>query len=95
MTLELLESGERCACELQAMLGLSGATVSRHMGILIASGIVESRKDGRWVYYRVAEGALSKEIEGWLLERAGVDAQRAKDRENAKRLECGNHKEGC
>jgi ArsR family transcriptional regulator len=32
---------------------VTGATVSRHMGLLLATGLVDSRKEGRWVYYRM------------------------------------------
>ena len=48
----LLSRGELCACQITELLRVSGATVSRHMGVLVSAGLVESRKDGRWVYYR-------------------------------------------
>jgi DNA-binding transcriptional ArsR family regulator len=44
---------ELCACEIQAALGVTHATVSHHMAVLEAAGLVESRRDGRWMYYRV------------------------------------------
>ncbi len=49
----LLKHDELCACQLTELIQVTGATASRHMGVLIASGLVESRKDGRWVYYRI------------------------------------------
>ena len=42
-----------CACELQAALGVSHATVSHHMGILVSAGIVSSERRGKWLYYRL------------------------------------------
>jgi len=39
------------------MLGLAPSTVSKHMSVLHQAGLVESRKDGRWVYYRLAGDA--------------------------------------
>lgn len=51
--LALLKYEELCACQLTELMQVTGATVSRHMGVLIASGLVNSRKDGRWVYYRL------------------------------------------
>jgi ArsR family transcriptional regulator len=45
--------GERCVCQLVALLGLSNATVSRHLTILRDAGLLESRKQGRWVHYRL------------------------------------------
>lgn len=50
---------ELCVCQITEMLGLSMATVSRHMNILHQAGLVESRKEGRWVFYRLAKGFSS------------------------------------
>lgn len=47
---------ELCACEIQAATGLSHATVSHHMRILEAAKLVRSRRDGKWVYYRLEGG---------------------------------------
>ncbi len=49
----LLSGDERCACQIKELLQVTGATVSRHMALLIQAGLVDSRKDGRWVYYRL------------------------------------------
>ena len=49
----LLSHGELCVCHLQEALGLSQSNVSRHLGILRAAGIVEDRREGTWVYYRL------------------------------------------
>lgn len=50
----LLNRNELCACQIIELLELSGATISRHMGILIQAGLVESRREGKWVYYSLA-----------------------------------------
>ncbi len=49
--LELLQSGERCACVLLENLHLSQPTLSHHMKILCDAGLVTGRKEGKWVYY--------------------------------------------
>ncbi len=49
----LMKCDELCACQLTELIQVTGATASRHMGVLISSGLVDSRKDGRWVYYRL------------------------------------------
>lgn len=49
----LNEYEELCACQITELLEIAGATVSRHMGLLVFAGIVLSRKEGRWVYYRL------------------------------------------
>jgi ArsR family transcriptional regulator len=50
----LLTHGELCVCHVEAALGQSQPSVSRHLAILRAAGVVESRRDGNWVYYRLA-----------------------------------------
>ena len=47
------EDGERCVCELTAMVGADMSTVSRHLAILKGVGIVEDEKRGAQVYYRL------------------------------------------
>lgn len=61
--LEVLKNGEKCACTLLEELEISQPTLSHHMRILIDSGVVESRKDGRWTYYGLSvEGYKSAEL---------------------------------
>jgi ArsR family transcriptional regulator, arsenate/arsenite/antimonite-responsive transcriptional repressor len=52
-----LRGREVCVCQLTELLGLATPTVSRHMALLHQAKLVESRKDGRWVYYRLATDA--------------------------------------
>ena len=49
--LEMLRSGEKCACMLLDELQISQSTLSHHMKILCDSGIVRGRKEGKWVHY--------------------------------------------
>lgn len=51
--LELLCEGEQCACILLDDLRISQPTLSHHMKILCASGIVKSRRVGKWNYYSI------------------------------------------
>lgn len=48
-----------CGCELQAALGLTHATVSHHMTVLLDAGLVASEKRGKWVYYRLSDTATA------------------------------------
>jgi len=50
-----LAGGELCVCQIIKLLGLAPSTVSKHMAVLHQAGLVQTRKDGRWVYYRLAE----------------------------------------
>ena len=57
-----LRNGELCVCRLVALLDLSPSTVSKHLSILRSARLVESRKDGRWIYYRLATQFKSRAI---------------------------------
>lgn len=48
-----LRDGELCVCQLIALLKLAPSTVSKHLSILHQAELIESRKIGRWVYYRL------------------------------------------
>lgn len=50
-----LRYGELCVCQIIELLGLAPSTISKHMSILKQAGLVDSRKDSRWVYYRLAQ----------------------------------------
>ena len=52
--LRALQEGELCVCRLIALLELAPSTVSKHLSILRAARLVESRKEGRWLYYRLS-----------------------------------------
>lgn len=49
----LLAHGELCVCHVETALAIGQSNVSRHLGILKAAGVVDSRRDGSWVYYRL------------------------------------------
>jgi ArsR family transcriptional regulator len=53
----LLSHGELCVCHLHEALGLSQPNVSRQLAVLRAAGIVEDRREGSWVYYRLVHQA--------------------------------------
>ena len=52
--LRILEEGERCGCELVPLLDLDPSVVSRHLAVLSRAGLVESRRDGVRVLWRLA-----------------------------------------
>ena len=53
--LELLRSGEKCACVLIDQMEIGQSSLSYHMKILCESGIVESRQEGKWTHYKISE----------------------------------------
>ncbi|MCB2188996.1 MAG: metalloregulator ArsR/SmtB family transcription factor [Deltaproteobacteria bacterium] len=83
-----LEGRELCVCQLTLLLGLAPSTVSKHVSVLRQAGLVESWKEGRWVYCRLATPADSAEVaellawaRKWLAgsRQASRDAERLAD----------------
>lgn len=52
--LQLLSTGEKCACKLLEEIKVTQPTLSHHMKILCDSGVVVGRKDGKWTYYSIS-----------------------------------------
>jgi len=57
-----LRGGELCACQVVELLQLAPSTVSKHLAILRQAGLVEGRKEGRWMYYRLPEDAEASDV---------------------------------
>jgi DNA-binding transcriptional ArsR family regulator len=85
--LKMLQSGELCVCQIVAALNLSQSAVSKHLSLLHMAGLVDERKAGRWVHFRLGEAAINEYaqpllalIHGWLSTDATVksDAERVK-----------------
>lgn len=51
MIVKMLSSGELCACKILEEFDISQSTLSYHMKILCDSGLVFSRRDGKWMHY--------------------------------------------
>lgn len=54
----MLESGERCVCELQDSLDAAQSRLSFHLRVLKDAGIVTDRREGRWSYYELNREAF-------------------------------------
>jgi ArsR family transcriptional regulator, arsenate/arsenite/antimonite-responsive transcriptional repressor len=57
---------EVCACKISDQLGLAPSTISHHMGVLRAAGLVTARKDGTWVHYAIRRDVM-REVAAQLL----------------------------
>jgi len=55
--LKLLQERDLCVCQVQAVLGLAPSTVSKHLAILKGAGLVEDRREGKWIHYGIASGS--------------------------------------
>ena len=84
--LMFLRDGELCVCQVMEMLGLAPSTVSKHLTILHQAGLLESRKDGRWMYYRLPGPKAPRQVRSalrWLGEALADDPQIAQDHKKA------------
>ncbi len=81
----LMKSNELCACHIVELLGVTGATASRHMDLLIRSGLVASRKDGRWVHYKLSP-TFPTPIFQWLEKNLSSDPENKADLKKLKKI---------
>jgi len=87
--LTALRDGELCVCQITELLGLAPSTVSKHLLILRQAHLVEMRKKGRWIYYRLADVEKGSVLAGTirLLSRELVDdPQIGEDRRRLKEI---------
>lgn len=52
----LLEQPELCVCHLERTLGITQSKASRHLRYLLNAGLLEDRREGVWMHYRLADG---------------------------------------
>ena len=60
--LKIIADEELCACEVMAALELTQPTTSHHLGILERAGLLSSRRDGKWVFYKIASSQVKNLI---------------------------------
>ena len=64
-----LRQREKCACYLLEELNISQSTLSHHMKLLCDSGLVDYRKEGKWIHYSLSEegvNAFREMIDGYI-----------------------------
>jgi ArsR family transcriptional regulator, arsenate/arsenite/antimonite-responsive transcriptional repressor len=79
-----LRRGELCVCQIVALVGLATSTVSKHMSILKQARLVESRKEGRWIYYRLPSDHRPRVVQkaiDWVFEHLADDARIEQDQQ--------------
>jgi ArsR family transcriptional regulator len=72
----LLAEGELCVCELTHALDVAQPKMSRHLGVLRDAGLVADRRQGHWVYYRIAP-----DLPSWVLDVVRAAARAGTPRE--------------
>lgn len=81
--LAALADGELCVCQVVELISLAPSTISRHLAILSGARLILSRKEGRWVYYRlnrdggsVIRGAMDWAIHAFCQTETGIEDAR-------------------
>ncbi len=82
--LNLMSEGEVCVCFLVEILGESQPKISRHLGYLRRVGIVASRREGKWMHYRIVAPANSHAARVLSETRACLNEDKAMKRERAR-----------
>lgn len=93
-----LAGGELCVCQITALLELAPSTVSKHMSILRHSRLLEARKDGRWMYYRLAHRGASQPVReaiAWTRRNLTGTSQIARDNKRLAKILCMDREELC
>jgi len=81
-----LDGRELCVCQIIEFLELAPSTVSKHMAVLRQARLVDGRKEGRWMYYQLADERAPTEVKeaiAWVKKSLLKDERICKD---AKRL---------
>ncbi len=83
-----LQQGELCVCQIVELLQLAPSTVSKHMKILRTARLVEARKVGRWVYYRLPDESadLVQDVLAWLCGFSGCCPEFREDRDRLEQI---------
>ncbi len=84
-----LQGQELCACQVTELFGLAPSTISKHLSILYQARLVNTRKEGRWVYYSLpgkeAPAPVRAALE-WVKSSLVDDEQTAEDAKRLKQL---------
>lgn len=82
--LNLMAAGEVCVCFFVEVLGTNQPKISRHLAYLRRAGVVASRREGKWMHYRVTAPAdehaarIFAEVVRWLGEDGDMQRERAR-----------------
>jgi ArsR family transcriptional regulator len=84
-----LQQGELCVCQVTELFALAPSTISKHLSILYQAGLLDSRKEGRWIYYSLPARELSgtvREAIRWVTKALDGDARTAEDNARLKKI---------
>lgn len=93
-----LNDGELCVCQIVELCSLAPSTISRHLQLLTSAGLVTCRKDGRWIYYRLAGKGAHENVRGalkWVRGCFSDDAVITSDRKTLEKITAKDREELC
>ena len=80
---------ELCACQITELFDLAPSTMSQHLLLLRKAGLVNSRKNGRWIYYSLPNDdapVAVLEIIGWLRKNIGKQPLVMEDQKKLRKI---------
>lgn len=88
--LNMLGTDEVCVCFFAEVIGTNQPKISRHLAYLKRAGLVEARRDGKWMHYRVTapKNERAKQVFAGIMEMLKEDRQMQLDRRNLLALSC-------
>jgi DNA-binding transcriptional ArsR family regulator len=84
-----LQRGEECVCRITELMGLAMSTVSKHLSILYQAGLVNARKEGRWIYYSLpgkSAPTAAREALAWVRRSLEGNEQIVEDEKRMKKV---------
>jgi DNA-binding transcriptional ArsR family regulator len=93
-----LRDKELCVCQIIELLGLAPSTASKHVSLLWQARLVDARKEGRWMHYRLAgRQACRPAVDAikWAVRNLAEDAEIRRDAERLKAILKMNPEELC
>ncbi|MHC4518028.1 MAG: ArsR/SmtB family transcription factor [Planctomycetota bacterium] len=93
-----LTGGELCVCQITELLELAPSTVSKHMSILRQARLLDARKDGRWMYYRLAGRGASQPVReaiAWTRRNLADAPQTIRDNKRLAKITCTDREVLC
>ncbi|HEY9035447.1 MAG TPA: metalloregulator ArsR/SmtB family transcription factor [Pseudomonadales bacterium] len=86
IVLALTQYEELCACQITELLQVRGATASRHLSQLTGCGLLQDRKEGRWVWFRLLEANRHQPLLHWLHSNTAASAEYRHDKQRLKQI---------
>jgi len=84
-----LRDGEICVCQIAELMGLALSTVSKHLSVLYQAGLVNARKEGRWMYYSLpgkGTPTAAREAVAWVRRSLDGSERIAEDEKRMKKM---------